>query len=432
MYIPLDHLYHWIAGSANQPVNIYYFYPHGSKNLADVINIPNGADLVLRRRYRDRKNIFCHDQEPLNFDLYQHISYEEYVSAIGKNPYGNEFLLAYADKKLKNFDMVIDRYNTTLYDQSILIHSEQQSQDVDKYRAAGYIPVHYWSHGVIARDWFRFAAHDQRFKLPQPVTHDFLIYSRDWSGLREYRLKFLELLHQANLVTQSLCYFRAESSSSHYHYTDHCFINSEFSIQSTDLHTMFAESQAESSASADYDVDDHLRTNISVVLETQFNGAKIQLTEKICRALACGHPFLLAAGPGSLQYLRDYGFETFDPWLDESYDTETNSLARLQKIIAVMKKFSNLSADSKHQVLQNLKSIAQRNQQRFFSDEFGQVLTQELQQNLNWALDQADQSNCKKWLDKRKIHKKIFPEKSAWKYPELADHLRLARSLRRC
>jgi hypothetical protein len=45
------------------------------------------------------------------------------------------------------------------------------------------------------------------------------------------------------------------------------------------------------------------------------------LTEKALRPIACGQPFILAATPGSLQYLRSYGFKTFSGYIDETYDT---------------------------------------------------------------------------------------------------------------
>jgi hypothetical protein len=48
------------------------------------------------------------------------------------------------------------------------------------------------------------------------------------------------------------------------------------------------------------------------VAETVFD-TRIHLTEKTLRPIACGHPFILAAGPGSLKYLQTYGFRTFSP-----------------------------------------------------------------------------------------------------------------------
>jgi hypothetical protein len=56
--------------------------------------------------------------------------------------------------------------------------------------------VYYWSHGVIARDWFRYA---QYVSQEKKINTTFLIYNRAWSGTREYRLRFAELLIHLNL-----------------------------------------------------------------------------------------------------------------------------------------------------------------------------------------------------------------------------------------
>ena len=42
---------------------------------------------------------------------------------------------------------------------------------------------------------------------------------------------------------------------------------------------------------------------------------------------------MLAATPGSLQYLKQYGFETFHGLIDESYDTILDPRERLKTIV---------------------------------------------------------------------------------------------------
>jgi hypothetical protein len=190
-------------------------------------------------------------------------------------------------------------------------------------------------------------------------------------------------------------------------------------------------STVSASASADYDVEDHLSTSISVVLETQFDGTKIHLTEKICRALACGHPFILAAGPGSLRYLKTYGFETFSPWLDESYDTEVDSASRLEKIINSMKKFSALPQAQKTQTLEQINQIAQRNKQRFFSNDFYHCLSQELQTGLSEAFAKAVKTQATRWLGKRRRAKKLLKTNHGSRYAQLSDHVKIVRAARK-
>lgn len=273
------------------------------------------------------------------------------------------------------------------YDNSVLIHSEQNSEDLIQYQQDGWLTVHYWSHAVIARDWYRFAKIDQRLNQVQSKTHKFLVYCRDWSDGREYRLKFLELLVQNSLLEN--CKVNVmHTNSSGCHYKNHQFINEDFEIVDRDVITSVSANYISSTASADYVPEDFAVTDISVVLETVFDDQRIHLTEKILRPIACGQPFILAAGPRALQYLRSYGFQTFEPLIDESYDLENNNLVRLKKIVSSMEKIKSMS----NKDLEQLYKIARYNQQHFFSNEFFEIVKTELVNNLKVAFNQLEDS----------------------------------------
>lgn len=72
-------------------------------------------------------------------------------------------------------------------------------------------------------------------------------------------------------------------------------------------------------------------TYFSVVSETSVQGAPF-FTEKIYKTLLAGHPFVLAAPPGSYQELHDRGFRTFDGLIDESFDSEPDARTRMAMI----------------------------------------------------------------------------------------------------
>jgi hypothetical protein len=430
MYIPLDHLYHWISSKADRPVNIYYFYPHGSKNLWDVANYPAQKTLYDRKRYQFIPDIICHDQEPLNFDFYQQVSCDDFIRH--RDPLNQNFLCFSLDDSIQNLKLAIHANNTTVYDTPILLHSEQNSQDVTQYSNNGYIPVHYWAHAVIARDWFRFMNLDERLVSDRNPTCDFLIYSRGWSGTREYRLKFLESLIKCDLHKTSRCYFDSFSTGDlhSYPYFTHVFENKSFQIQHTELEKFYLKSTGTSNSSADYTVDDIVSTRLSVVLETVFDTTKIHLTEKVCRSLASGHPFILASGPFSLSYLKNYGFKTFEPWIDESYDNEPNSSRRLEKIIAAMKKFSDTAVEQKNYISNQLQKVAKFNQQHFFSQQFADKLTSEIATGLADALKTVQKTKAQYWLRKRKKLKLFFPHKSYYRYTGMDRDLKMIRNLR--
>ena len=79
MSIPLDRLYHYIESVAQEVYGdtiIYRFWPHGSKNINDLTRIRHISHL----QHRLNPEIICHDQEPLEYDLYQ-----EVVPFVGRN-----------------------------------------------------------------------------------------------------------------------------------------------------------------------------------------------------------------------------------------------------------------------------------------------------------------------------------------------------------
>jgi hypothetical protein len=71
---------------------------------------------------------------------------------------------------------------------------------------------------------------------------------------------------------------------------------------------------------------------VYVPTETVYFGNRLHLTEKTFKAIALEMPFVLVAPAGSLAYLREYGFQTFDEIFDESYDLETDDVKRIEAV----------------------------------------------------------------------------------------------------
>jgi hypothetical protein len=70
---------------------------------------------------------------------------------------------------------------------------------------------------------------------------------------------------------------------------------------------------------------------VEVVAETNPHNP-YWVTDKTTKCLISGKPFLLLAGCGSLEYLKQLGFQTFSPVINEEYDQEPNINARLEMI----------------------------------------------------------------------------------------------------
>lgn len=57
------------------------------------------------------------------------------------------------------------------------------------------------------------------------------------------------------------------------------------------------------------------------------------ISEKTYNAIGFKHPFILLALPGTLAELKRQGYQTFSPWIDETYDTIENDDRRMQAVI---------------------------------------------------------------------------------------------------
>jgi hypothetical protein len=81
----------------------------------------------------------------------------------------------------------------------------------------------------------------------------------------------------------------------------------------------------------------YLRTFFSVVPETLFDtgfpGGSLFFSEKIYKAIANCHPFVLVGQPNSLRQLKELGFETFEPFIDEKYDQIESAFLRMRMVI---------------------------------------------------------------------------------------------------
>jgi hypothetical protein len=99
---------------------------------------------------------------------------------------------------------------------------------------------------------------------------------------------------------------------------------------------------------------------LEVVAETDILSTN-WITEKTVKNLYIGKPFLLFGGVGSLQKLQSYGFKTFNPWFDESYDTIANLYDRLEAIKCEIDRISTLDVNKLYQkmipVLEHNKQI---------------------------------------------------------------------------
>lgn len=109
----------------------------------------------------------------------------------------------------------------------------------------------------------------------------------------------------------------------------------------------------------------------SVVTETVFypdedNDSSIFLTEKTFKPIVCNHPFIVVGRPGTLKKLKEFGYKTFNPYIDERYDDIVDDKERLTFIaneIERLSSYEHLFTDEWHK---NIKLIVEHNKNVFY------------------------------------------------------------------
>tara|TARA_R110000796_G_scaffold78487_1_gene174968 strand:- start:7218 stop:8528 length:1311 start_codon:yes stop_codon:yes gene_type:complete len=108
-------------------------------------------------------------------------------------------------------------------------------------------------------------------------------------------------------------------------------------------------------------------TYFSVVTNTWYDMDTQFLDEKVWKAIANRHPFIVVGNYKILEELRRQGFKTFSPLIDESYDLEQHPYKRMKLIIKEIKRLSELSMEEMNDWYKEFESILNHNYETLFS-----------------------------------------------------------------
>jgi hypothetical protein len=97
-----------------------------------------------------------------------------------------------------------------------------------------------------------------------------------------------------------------------------------------------------------------MQTYFSVVSETSPSDSWIFITEKSIRPILYYHPFIIWGNPGTLEILKNFGFETFPEFFDESYDLIEDKDDRLSLIMENIKNLCNTPLEKIHTLYQSV------------------------------------------------------------------------------
>jgi hypothetical protein len=103
----------------------------------------------------------------------------------------------------------------------------------------------------------------------------------------------------------------------------------------------------------------------SIVTETYSNEQYPLLTEKTFKSILFYQPFLLHSNPYSFDALRDMGFQTFEPWIDQSYDALPDGRQRFESMLRVILTISEWPIEKINSVYQEMIPVLEHNHNHF-------------------------------------------------------------------
>jgi hypothetical protein len=336
---PFYNLYNIIfdTGSiTNKKLQKHIFTELGNNDprlLVDTSDIPHVFD-----RLTYQKLIF-HDQEPILFNSF-------------KNAWLNKIHF-------------VNRLETN----HILSNSEKNSIEKDELlKQSGWHDFYWFSNGFLSLEWYRFYRYAKYLENCWNPTKNFSSYNRILPD-RLHRLEIANHLYN--------------------HYPNQIILSRHFGDDATD--NLFVNTTNIKSKNLSYTIHDKdfIDSFCHVITERIFYEDRIHLTEKTFRPIICCRPFILASSPGSLQYLKDYGFKTFSDFWSEDYDNITDHNKRLYAILNIIDYIGSLTHSQMIDLLHSMKEILIYNRNHFYN-QFEKNITKELHDNLHTALLQQN------------------------------------------
>jgi len=361
--ISVENFYHVLYDNLLRPINfrVRYYYPCGT--CQNLINI--GVDSTHEYLFGIAAPLvlFHYDQEPI---------YAEDASAIDLG-----LLLVRAKGK---------------YPQ-LLANSEHSDLKKKICRDNGFLDWYFFYHGFAALDWYRDAKY---FANQQQIKHVFLSFNHLVTDKRSYRMSLLARILEKRLESCGMisfhgtpisCRHEIDSKSSAVSSHSRSLI-SRYLVDRTDLPMIADNASIDGAASARFGHEEltvRHQALFHLINETVFYDNKLHLTEKIFQPIVVGRPFMLAAAPGNLEYLRSYGFKTFGDFIDESYDQEQDPDRRMDLIVDQLQMLCDQSISRLQDMLTEMQPILDHNKNHFFG-QFREMITRELLENFDRCL----------------------------------------------
>jgi len=356
----IENFYYILHQHLLQPMNLQdvMFLKFGSVDLKDLCNSRYATSQFRHRKVSTMENsCYYFDQEPI------------YNNSV------NNLTIFTSSKRCQ-----------------ILANSEISKLKKDVCRQQHYQDWYYFFHGFAVLDWYRdgrYFTHNINWTKP------FLSLNRLHTNDRSYRLNLIARLADQGLLEQG-------HVSLHLDHHEHGNWQQEISNPETKLSDQASaliqqhisrplvldKEKTSGNISADFGHQEFELWKSGlwhIVTETVFYYDKLHLTEKIFKPIVAQRPFMLAAAPENLAYLKSYGFETFDRWIDESYDKIRDPDQRLQAIVDQTQRLCSMSRKDLQDMHREMMPVLEHNFYHLYGN-FKKRIVNELVDNFETAV----------------------------------------------
>jgi hypothetical protein len=377
----LDRFYHILHDNLiSQFMNgkSFYFYPFGSVDKFRMISSQENSELQMRdieatftgRDQRSFVHCYYHDQEPI------------YTAQL---PCLDEMLL---NRHVHNAPRKIQVFANSEI-------SDIKRQVIKNYGNGTLYDWYYFFHGFAALDWYR----DFQYIKPRHYNRTnkvFICLNHLISKYRSYRLHLVSNLMSQDLVKYGNVSLQLEDNIGNWQQAiadsysplhTKAKIKIFQTLRYVDKPLIFDREDFSGNLSADVDFDVLTSAMWHVVTETVYFQEKLHLTEKTFKPIVAHRPFILVAAAGNLAYLKRYGFKTFDRWIDESYDQETDNYRRIEKITREIERLCAMSQPELDAMYKEMLPTLEYNFNHFYGD-FKKIIVDELVDNFEGVLMQ--------------------------------------------
>ena len=408
----LDAFYTIISKNLLEPIvtESYYFKNFGSTEPEDLGSIwtVSGSNCTFDPQYFDhlddfdllRRYVIFYDQEPIynnQFDkIFQHHPNIETESQ-------EELGLLMLD-----YSCGSHYFKNKFY---VVATSEYSKEKDELFKFYGLLDWYYFFHGFAALDWYK----NIRYLPPiKTFSKVFISFNNLIDKNRSYRLTLISMLIRANLTKHGHISMSQQDTvkkikNELYSPNSSLSKESKYLIHKTMLPDppllIIDTATTTGTLSANDNLDTLCSGLFHVVTETIFYDEKLHLTEKIFKPIVARRPFLLVGAPGNLAYLKSYGFKSFDCWIDERYDLETDPDQRLAKIVNELDKLCKLSDSDLMHMYKEMQDILEHNFNWFYTG-FREQITNELVDNFELLIKKSNagkDASFKNYLDSSMI-----------------------------